>query len=139
MHIILDYQWIDGPLHGIIQFLKKISLLGEQETTTCNLKIEHETSFRVMVQETYKLLWIKITLEALKITLKEFIKIFYDNKFAFNIVQNLIQHNHTKYIEVNRNFIKEKLKRRLICISYMPIENQFFDIFIKEFYNPIFM
>jgi hypothetical protein len=59
----------------------------------------------------------------LKILLKEFIygsadpiRLYCDNKDAVNIAHNLVQHDQTKRIEVDRYFIKEKLCARLICM-----------------------
>lgn len=33
-------------------------------------------------------------------------KLYYDNKAACDIAHNLVQHDQTKYIEIDRNFIK---------------------------------
>ena len=51
-------------------------------------------------------------------------KLYCDNKSTINIVHNPIQHNRTKHIEIDRHFIKEKLKEGAVCMSYFLL---FFD------------
>ena len=47
-------------------------------------------------------------------------KLYCDNKSAINIAHNPIQHDRTKHIEVERQFIKEKLEEGVVCMSYVP-------------------
>lgn len=42
-----------------------------------------------------------------------------DNKSAIGITHDLIQHDITKYIEVDQHFVKKKQDNELICIPYM--------------------
>ncbi|RDY01939.1 putative mitochondrial protein, partial [Mucuna pruriens] len=37
-------------------------------------------------------------------------KLYCDNKVAISIAQNLVQHNHTKHVEIDIHFIKEKIE-----------------------------
>ena len=50
-------------------------------------------------------------------------KLYCDNKSAINIAHNPIQHDRTKNIEVDRDFIKEKLEEGVMCMSYVPSEH----------------
>ena len=51
-------------------------------------------------------------------------KLYCDNKSGINISHSPIQHDMTKYIEVDRHFIKEKLEKRVVCMSYVPSKHQ---------------
>ena len=42
-------------------------------------------------------------------------KLFFDNEVAINIAHNLIQHDRSKHIEIDRHFIKEKIEVKIIC------------------------
>ena len=76
-------------------------------------------------------LWLQKLLEELHITVEFPIKLYYDNKAAISISHNLVQHNKTKHIEVDRHFIKEKIEKGTICMTYIPTREQLADIFTK--------
>ena len=59
-------------------------------------------------------------------------KLFSHNKLATNIAHDLVQHDRTKHIEVDRHFIKEKLDSGLITIAYIPSRHQLADVLTKE-------
>ena len=56
-----------------------------------------------------ELLWVKITLQDLKIQWSQPMKLYCDNKSAISIAHNPVQHDRTKHIEIDKHFIKEKL------------------------------
>lgn len=46
-----------------------------------------------------------------------FIRLWCDNKTAINIIHNLVHHNYSKYVDVDRYFIKKiKLKKELTIL-----------------------
>ena len=55
-----------------------------------------------------------------------------------NIVHNPIQHDKTKHVEVDRHFIKEKLKVKVIYIPYVPTEEQLTDVLTKGLHKGLF-
>lgn len=54
-----------------------------------------------------------------------------NNKAVINIANNLAQHDRTKHIEIDRHYIKEKLKYAFICMPFVKLENQLAVIFTK--------
>lgn len=58
-------------------------------------------------------------------------KIYCDNKSAINIAHNLVQHDRTKHIEVDRHFIKE-LDNGMIHTLYISSNDQLTDVLTKE-------
>lgn len=46
-------------------------------------------------------------------------------------LHNLIQHDPTKYVEIDHHSIKEKPEANLICVTYILTDNQLTDIFTK--------
>ncbi|XP_061360276.1 uncharacterized protein LOC133304287 [Gastrolobium bilobum] len=58
------------------------------------------------------------------------LKLLCDNKSAICIAHNPVQHDHTKHIEIDRHFIKEKLDSGLIT-TYIPSSCQLADVLTK--------
>jgi ATP sulfurylase len=55
-------------------------------------------------------------------------RLYCDNKAAISIAHNLVQHDRTKHVEIDRHFIKEKLREGAICTPYVKIGEQLADI-----------
>jgi hypothetical protein len=55
------------------------------------------------------MLWLKALLVELKVDLETKMKLWCDNKPAISIVNNSVQHDRTKHVEIDKFFIKEKL------------------------------
>jgi hypothetical protein len=58
-------------------------------------------------------------------------RLFCDNKSAIAIAHDLVQHDRTKHIEIDKHFIKEKLDSGLICTPFMSTHDQLADVFTK--------
>ena len=62
-------------------------------------------------------------------------RLYCDNKSAISITHNPVQHDHTKYNEVDWHFIKEKLDNGLICTPFVPISSQLVDVLTTSLSN----
>ena len=62
---------------------------------------------------------------------KDTMQLYCVNRAAIDISQNLIQHDRTKHVEVDRHFIKEKLGVKLISFPFVSTEEQLADILTK--------
>ena len=58
--------------------------------------------------------------------------LFCDNKSAIMLASDLVLHERTKYIEVDVQFIIEKVRLRMITLSFITFSNQTADIFTKH-------
>jgi hypothetical protein len=54
-----------------------------------------------------------------------------DNKSAINIVNNPVQHDRTKQVEIDRFFIKEKLNSGLLELGHVATKEQVADCLTK--------
>ncbi|RVW52853.1 Ubiquitin-conjugating enzyme E2 5 [Vitis vinifera] len=88
-----------------------------------------------MAQGVCELLWLKITLEDLKIKWDGPMRLYYDNKPAISIAHDPVQHDRTKHIEIDKHFIKEKLDSGLICTPYVSTGCQLANILTKGLYE----
>jgi len=78
-----------------------------------------------------ELLWIRKVLGEVGLTNNNPIMLYCDNKAVISITNNLVQHNRTKHIEIDRPFIKEKLTIRQLCIPFVQSKNQLMNVFTK--------
>ena len=76
-------------------------------------------------------MWIKRLLEELKFPIDSPMRIFCDNQATISIAKNLIHHDKTKHVEIDRHFTKEKIDEGIITLSYMPPALQTADILTK--------
>jgi hypothetical protein len=47
--------------------------------------------------------------------------LYYNNKAARKIFNNLLQHNRTKHVELNCHFIKEKLDTKIVALPFAKL------------------
>jgi len=79
-----------------------------------------EAEFKATTQGIYEGVWILRVLKELQIVVKHPLKLYFDNKAAISIAHNPVQHDHTKYIEIDRHFIKEKIDSGILCLPFVP-------------------
>ena len=90
-----------------------------------------EAEFRAVAHGICEVLWIKQLLEELKAASPLPMKVFCDNKVDIAIAHNLVLHDRTTHVEVDKHFIKEKLENGLIVMPYIPMVEQVADILTK--------
>ena len=73
-----------------------------------------EAEFRGMTLGICETLWLRLLLMDLGYLPKQPIRLYCDNKAACDIAHNLVQHDCTKHVEVDRFFIKEKLNGKIV-------------------------
>jgi hypothetical protein len=97
-----------------------------------------ETEFRSTVKGICEFLWLRKILTELGVNVKNDIKLYYDNKSAFDISYNSVQHDRTKHIEIDRHFIKEKIDSHIISLSFVRFCEHVADILTKAVANKQF-
>ncbi|KAK2965861.1 hypothetical protein RJ640_027148 [Escallonia rubra] len=97
-----------------------------------------EAEFRGMAKGLCELLWLKGLLAEIGHSSKSSMNMFCDSKSAIQIAENPVQHDRTKHVEVDRHFIKEKLKAKIICFPFVKLEEQLADILTKAVPSKVF-
>ena len=59
-----------------------------------------------------------------------------DNKSALSMIHDPIQHALTKHIDMDRNFIQERIEEKTLCTPYIPFEYNCADMFTKGVTKP---
>ena len=59
-----------------------------------------------------------------------------DNKSTISMIHDPIQHELTKHIDMDMNFIKERIEEGTLCTPYIPSECNYADMFTKGLTKP---
>ena len=94
-----------------------------------------EAEFRAVAHGICEIMWIRRLLKELKMGSSSPMKLYCDNKAEISIAQNPVPHDRTKHVEVDKHFIKEKIDNRVVCMTYIPTEEQVVDVFTKGLYK----
>ena len=87
-----------------------------------------KVEYRALHHAITKLTWLRILLSKLGFGLKKPMVLFCDNTIAIEIANNSVQHDQTKHIELDRNYIKDKLVFGIIKVPYIKSANQMADM-----------
>ena len=90
-----------------------------------------EAEYRGMALGVCELLWLKNILQDLGFKPRDAMKLYCDNTSAIAIAHNPVQHDRTKHVEVDKNFIKEKLDAEIITFPFVRSEDQLADVLTK--------
>jgi hypothetical protein len=124
--------------YGYLTFVEGNLITWRSKKQKVVARSSAEAEFREMAQGICELLLIKSVLKDLEIKYTDPIKLYCDNKAAIQIAHNLVQHDRTKYIEVDCHFIKEKLDQRIICFLFVRFASQLADVLTKVVSNKEF-
>ncbi|KAL6337829.1 hypothetical protein AAG906_002294 [Vitis piasezkii] len=97
-----------------------------------------EAEFRGMVKGICELIWVKRLLTEIGFAPSSEMDLFCDNKAAIDIAHNPVQHDCTKHVEVDRNFIKQNLEEKVIRFPFVQSEDQLADILTKAISGKVF-
>ena len=97
-----------------------------------------EAEYRAMVKGICELLWLKRLMGELGFSSEKPMKLFCDNQSAIKIAENPVQHDRTKHVEIDRNFIYEKLENKEIEVPYVSTKGQLADMLTKALSNSAF-
>ncbi|KAJ0519053.1 putative RNA-directed DNA polymerase [Helianthus annuus] len=90
-----------------------------------------EAEFRGIVRGITEVLWLKKLLTEFGFPPTIATEIMCDNKAAIQISENPVQHDRTKHIEIDRNFIKEKIDTGIIKLPFIRSKLQLADVLTK--------
>ena len=76
-------------------------------------------------------MWMKKTLQDMKVSINEPISIKCDNTSAISISKKLVLHLKTKHIPIKYHFLREKIAQKIVKLEYAPTKEQTEDIFTK--------
>ena len=90
-----------------------------------------EAKFRGIAKGITEVLWIKKLITDIGFPPQLLSQLKCDNKAAISILENPVQHDRTKHVEVDRHFIKEKIEDSNIELPFVRSEDQLANILTK--------
>ncbi|CAL2238913.1 unnamed protein product [Prunus armeniaca] len=93
--------------------------------------------YRGMAQGVCELLWLRRLLRDLGFGPRKPMDLYCDKKAA--IAHNPVQYDRTKYVEVDRHFVKEKLDAEIIYFPFISSEYQLADVLTKAVSTTVFL
>ncbi|KAG4974286.1 hypothetical protein JHK87_031107 [Glycine soja] len=84
-----------------------------------------------MVSVTCELQWLTYLLEDFGIQFSRPALLYYDNRSALHIAENLVFHERTKHIEIDCHIVREKIQFGLLKLLPIASVDQLADIYTK--------
>ena len=97
-----------------------------------------EAEYRALASTTVELYWIRMLLRDFGLFLPHPPLLWCDNVSALAIATNLVFHAHTKHIELDYHFVREKVLRHDLLIKFISTHDQLADLFTKGLPSPQF-
>uniref|UniRef100_A0A2N9G021 Integrase catalytic domain-containing protein n=1 Tax=Fagus sylvatica TaxID=28930 RepID=A0A2N9G021_FAGSY len=91
-----------------------------------------ESEYRALAIASTELCWIRTLLKDLGIFLSQTPILWCDNVSALAIASNPVFHAHTKHIEVDFHFVRERVLRKDLAVKFVSTVDQLADIFTKS-------
>jgi hypothetical protein len=115
---------------GMCQFLGRSLVSWSSKKQTSVSLSTAEVEYVAAGQCCAQLLWMRQTLRDFGYNLSK-VPLLCDNESAIRLVDNPIEHNHTKHIDIRYHFLRDHQQRGDIDIYHISTENQLADIFTK--------
>lgn len=97
-----------------------------------------EAEYRALHHATMELTWLNILLTELGFGSEKTMTLFCDNMAAIEIANNPVQHDRTKHVELDRNYIKDNLDAGRIKVPYIKSANQLADMMTHAASGPFY-
>ncbi|GJR43764.1 retrovirus-related pol polyprotein from transposon TNT 1-94 [Tanacetum coccineum] len=125
-----EIMWIEKALAVFFTFVGccLTSLFSKKQTALAISTTEAE--YVSVGKACQQALWMKQALIDYDVRLDD-VPIMCDNKGAIDLSKNLVQHSHTKHIEIRHHFLRDNVKKGHISIEKVPSVNNIVDILTK--------
>ena len=136
-------DWAGDPTNrcsttGFIVFLgsNPVSWSSKKQSTISRSSIEAE--YITLATTTTELAWLRILFKELRLFLYHVLVLWCDNVSAIALSTNPVFHLHTKRIEVDYHYVREKFLRKDMCFRFVSGKDNLSNVFIKPLTAPLF-
>lgn len=132
-----DADWAGNPdtrrsTTGSCVFLGNhlISWSSKKQPTVARSSTEAE--YRALALTAADITWIQYLLKDLSIVMTQSPILYCDNISATYMALNPIMHSRTKHVQIDYHFVRERVARRLLTVTYISTRHQLADFFTKS-------
>ncbi|GJU03834.1 ribonuclease H-like domain-containing protein [Tanacetum coccineum] len=97
-----------------------------------------EAKYQVVANAVAETYWLKNLLRELHTPLSSATLVYCDNVSAVYLSSNLVQHQHTKHIEIDIHFVRDLVVAVQVRVIHVPSRYQYADIFTKGLPSALF-
>ncbi|XP_039009023.1 uncharacterized mitochondrial protein AtMg00810-like [Hibiscus syriacus] len=90
-----------------------------------------EAEYRILVDTTTEVLWVKAVLDDMNIELFQAPVIWCDNTSTVTMVANPVLHAKVKHVDLDVHFVREKVMNQQLIVNYVPTNCQITDVLTK--------
>jgi hypothetical protein len=136
LHAFCDSDWAGCPddrrsTSGFAVFLGNCLLSWSAKKQPVVSRSSTEAEYRSIAIATAELYWLRMLFCELHIPLRTAPVIWCDNVSALALASNPVYHARTKHIEVDYQFVREKVLNRDVSLAFISTDDQIADIFTK--------
>jgi hypothetical protein len=97
-----------------------------------------EVEYRAVTNDMAEATWLRQLLHEFQSLPSRCTLIYCDNISVVYLSTNPVQHQHTKHVEIDLHFIRERVTIGQVNILHVPTTSQFFDIFTNGLPSSVF-
>jgi hypothetical protein len=98
-----------------------------------------EVEYHAVANSVVETCWLRQLLQELHALLSKSTLVYCDNVSIVYLSTNPVQHQHTKHVEIDLYFVRERVAISDVRVLHVPTTSQFTDIFMKGLPNSVFL
>jgi hypothetical protein len=141
--VYMDVDWVSCPdtrrsMSGYAVFLGDNLVSWSAKRQTVVSRSSAEAEYRAIANGVVEATWLRQLLHELQTSPSRCTLIYRDNISVVYLSTNPVQHQHTKHVEIDLHFVREKVAISQVHVLHVLMTSQFTDIFTKGLPSSIF-
>jgi hypothetical protein len=141
--VYTDADWVGCPdtcrsTSGYAVFLGGSLVLWSSKCQPIVSRSSAEAEYHAVAIGVAEVSWLRQLLQELHHLLQTASLVYYDNVSAVYLSSNPIQHQHTKHVEIDLHFVRERVALGVVHVLHVPTTSQFTDVFTKGLPSSVF-
>ena len=138
-----DADWAGCPdtrksTSGYVVFLGDNPVAWSSKRQNTVSRSSAEAEYRAIANAVAEASWLRQLLQELHSPLRRATLVYCDNVSAVYLSTNPVQHQHTKHVEIDLHFVRERVAIGDVRVLHVPTSSQYADIFTKGLPSSVF-